>query len=44
MFELCHYNVAMGNGGSEIKEAADHITADVDRDGLYNAFAYLNLI
>lgn len=44
MFELCAYNVAMGNGGPEIKEAADYITTDVDEDGLYNAFKYLTLI
>ena len=44
MFELCAYNVAMGNGGAEIKAAADYITADVDDDGLYKAFEYLKLI
>ena len=44
MFELCAYNVAMGNGGKEIKEAADYITDDVNEDGLYNAFKYLGLI
>ncbi len=44
MFELCAYNVAMGNGGKEIKEAADYITDDVDNDGLYNAFKHLGLI
>ena len=44
MFELCAYNVAMGNGGKEIKEAADYITDDVDDDGLYNAFKHLGLI
>lgn len=44
MFELCNYNVAMGNGGKEIKEAADYITDDVDNDGLYKAFEYLKLI
>jgi len=44
MFEICHYNVAMGNGSDEIKEAANYITDDVDNDGLYNAFKYLNLI
>ena len=44
MFELCAYNVAMGNGGPEIKEAADYVTTDVDDDGLYNAFKYLKLI
>lgn len=44
MFELCAYNVAMGNGGPEIKAAADYITTDVNDDGLYNAFRYLKLI
>ena len=33
-----------GNGGPEIKEAADYITDDVDNDGLYKAFQYLKLI
>lgn len=44
MFELCNYNVAMGNGGPEIKAAADYITEDVNEDGLYNAFVHLHLI
>ena len=43
MFELCAFNVAMGNGGVEVKEAADYITDDVNEDGLYNALKYLNL-
>lgn len=44
MFECCGYNVAMGNGGKEVKEAADYITDDVDNDGLYKAFEHLKLI
>ncbi|MCR4778811.1 MAG: HAD family hydrolase [Lachnospiraceae bacterium] len=44
MFECCAFNVAMGNGGPEIKEAADYITTDVDDNGLWNAFKYLKLI
>ena len=44
MFECCDYNVAMENGGEEIKAAADYITTDVNDDGLYNAFRYLKLI
>ncbi len=44
MFEQCAYNVAMGNGGKEIKEAADYITSDVNDDGIYNAFRHLGLI
>ena len=44
MFEACGYSVAMGSGGEECKDAADYITDDVDNDGLYKAFEYLNLI
>ena len=44
MFELCAFNVAMGNGGPEIKAAADYITDDVDDNGLYNAFKHIGLI
>ena len=44
MFVLCAFNVAMGNGGPEIKAAADYITDDVDNDGLWKAFKYLKLI
>ena len=33
-----------GQNGVELKEVADYITDDVDQDGLYHAFAYLNLI
>lgn len=44
MFECCGYNVAMGNGGPEIKAAADYVTTDVNDDGLWNAFKYLELI
>lgn len=43
MFELCAYNVAMGNGSPEIKAAADLVTADVNDDGLYKAFESLGL-
>lgn len=44
MLEYCAYGVAMGSGGDEIKEMADYITDDVDKDGLYKAFVKLNLI
>ncbi|SDB33498.1 hypothetical protein SAMN02910298_01623 [Pseudobutyrivibrio sp. YE44] len=44
MFEACGYSVAMGSGGEDCKAAADYITDDVDKDGLYNAFKYLKLI
>lgn len=44
MFEACAYGVAMGSGGEEIKAAADYVTGDVDKDGLYDAFVHLGLI
>ena len=44
MLSYCSYGVAMGNSGNEIKEMADDITDDVDKDGLYNAFVKLKLI
>lgn len=44
MLKYCSYGVAMGNGGPEIKEVADYITDDVDKDGLYKAFLKFNLI
>lgn len=44
MFEICEIGVAMGNGGDEIKEAADYITDAAEDDGLYNAFKHFNLI
>ena len=44
MLNFCHTGVAMGNGGPEIKEAADFVTDDVDRDGLYHAFVKLGLV
>lgn len=44
MLECCEIGVAMGNGGKEIKEIADYITDDVEKDGLYNAFVKFGLI
>lgn len=35
--------VAMGNAIPELKECADYVTTDVDKDGIYNACVALNL-
>ncbi len=35
--------VAMGNAIPELKEKADYVTTDVDKDGIYNACKALNL-
>ena len=44
MFEACAYSVALGSGGPEAKAAADYVTDDVNKDGLYNTFVHLGLI
>lgn len=44
MLECCAYGVAMGNGGAEIKAAADYVTDAVEEDGLYHAFERLGLL
>lgn len=44
MFECCATSVCMGSGGEEAKAAADWVTTDVDKDGLFNAFVHLGLI
>lgn len=44
MFEAYACSVAVGSGSTECKAAADYVTDDVDKDGLYNAFVYLGLI
>lgn len=44
MLEYCAIGVAMGNGGPEIKAAADFVTDDVEQDGLYKAFERLELL
>lgn len=44
MLKCCAYGVAMGNGGAEIKAAADYVTDAVEEDGLYHAFERLGLL
>lgn len=44
MFECCEIGVAMGNAGPEAKGAADFVTDDVERDGLFKAFCRLGLV
>lgn len=44
MLQYCNIGVAMGSGGEECKAAADYVTDDVDKDGLFNAFMHFELI
>lgn len=44
MLQACGFGVAMGNGGTEIRAAADYVTDDVEADGVWKAFCHLGLI
>lgn len=44
MLEYCNVGVAVNSGGDEIKEMADYVTDDVDKDGIYKAFVHFGLI
>lgn len=36
--------IAMGNANSKLKEIADYVTTDIDKDGIRNAFEHYGLI
>ncbi len=44
MLEFAGIGVAMGNAEPEVKEAADYITTDIDKDGILNACKHFGLI
>lgn len=44
MLKICGVGVAMGNGSDDVKAVADHITDDVEENGLANAFRHMRLI
>ncbi|MFT3875029.1 MAG: Cof-type HAD-IIB family hydrolase [Propioniciclava sp.] len=44
MLEYCAVAVAMGNSSDDVMAAADYVTADVNDDGLYQAFEHLGLL
>ncbi len=44
MMKVVGTSIAMGNGSDDVKQVADHITDDVDEDGLYNALKHFGLI
>ena len=44
MLQYAGIGVAMGNAEAEVREAADHVTADVDDDGLRKAFRHFGLL
>lgn len=44
MLEYCDRGLTFSSGGKQIKEIADYISDDVDKDGFYKAFKHLGLI
>ena len=44
MMQIAGISIAMGNATEPIKEIADYVTTDVDKDGIYNAFVHFGLI
>ena len=44
MLEYCGIGVAMGNSRDRVKDVADYVTTDIDRDGVANALRHYGLI
>lgn len=44
MIEYANIGIAMGNGVEDLKNVADIVTDDVDKNGFFNVFRKLNLI
>lgn len=44
MIKAAGHGIVMGNGNPKLKEVADYITTDIDKDGIYNAFKKFNLL
>lgn len=44
MLDYAGVGIAMGNAGDEVKKAADYITEDVDKDGIWQALLHFGLI
>lgn len=44
MLSLAQIGVCMGNGNHALKEIADHVTKDIDEDGIYHALMYYGLL
>ena len=44
MLMYCGIGIAMGNAQDKVKEIADHVTTDVDHDGIRNALRFYGII
>lgn len=44
MLDFAGTGIAMGNASNEVKAAADYVTGEVDKDGIYQALLHFGLI
>ena len=44
MLKSCGMGIAMGNAEPSVKDAADHVTSDIEEDGIFNALMHFGLI
>ena len=44
MLDYAGIGIAMGNGGDDAKAAANHVTTNLDQDGVYNALKHFEVI
>lgn len=44
MLEACAVGICMGNGAEELKQIADHVTGDINENGLSDAFRKFGII
>lgn len=44
MLKLVELGIAVGNGESHVKAAADYVTDHIDQDGIYNALRHFKII
>ena len=44
MLEFVGMGIAMGNATDDVKHAADHVTDDIDEDGIWKALVKLGIV
>ena len=44
MIKYCGIGVAMGNSEQKIKDIADYVCSDIDKDGIYNTLKHYQII
>jgi hydroxymethylpyrimidine pyrophosphatase-like HAD family hydrolase len=44
MIRFARHSIAMGNATEKIKEEAEFVTTDLDKDGIYNGLKHYGLI